>query len=128
MTENKQRKKIAFFTKASVNAFGKMLIFGLKNIDFFFIAKSVTFSSKTLSKTLFCNQDHHQTPFLVVFLAGANNEKSTSLTRTTCLRPWKNEMFQTKNCLVYSLKSYFFFYLEHHFVVAFSPKTNEEKN
>ena len=37
-----------------------MLIVGLKNIDFF-IAKSVTFSSKTLSKTLFCNQDYHQT-------------------------------------------------------------------
>ena len=51
-----------------------MRIFRRKNIDFV-IAKSVTFSSKTLSKTLFCNQDHHQTLFLVVFLAGGNSEK-----------------------------------------------------
>ena len=74
LTENKNREKIAFSDKARVNVFGKMLILGLKNIDFF-IAKSVPFSSKTLSKTLFCNQDHHQTLFLVVFLAGGNNEK-----------------------------------------------------
>ena len=86
-----------------------MLIFGLKNIDFF-IAKSVPFSSKTLSKTLFCDQDHHQTLFLVVFLAGGNNEKfKFSLLKnyvSTPLEKW--DFSDIKNCLVYSLKSFFF--------------------
>ena len=84
-----------------------MLIFGLKNIDFF-IAKSVTFSSKTLSKTLFCNQDHHQTPFLVVFLAGGNNEKLKFSYKNYVFTPLQKWDFSDiKNCLVYSLKSYF---------------------
>ena len=90
-----------------------MRIFGRKNIDFV-IAKSVTFSSKTLSKMLFCNQDHHQTLFLVVFLAGGNNEKfkfSHNNYVFTPLEKW--DFLDIKNCLVYSLKS-FFFILEHH--------------
>ena len=70
-----------------------MLIFGLKNIDFF-IAKSVPFSSKTLSKTLFCNQDHHQTLFLVV-LAGGNNEKFKFSYKNYVFTPLEKWDFQT---------------------------------
>ena len=107
VTENKQRKKLLFSPKQGLTPLEKCLFLDLKNI-YFFIAKSVPFSSKTLSKTLFCNQDHHQTPFLVVFLVGRNNEKfkfSYKNYMFTPLEIW--DFSDIKNCLAYSLKSYF---------------------
>ena len=79
---------------------------------------------------LFCNHDHNQTLFLVVFSGGTNKEKFKFPYKNygfTPLAKW--DFSDLKNCFVYSLRSHFF-YLQHHqalFVVVFSPNTNKEK-
>ena len=86
------------------------------------------FLFKILSKTLFCNENHHQTLFFVVFARGTNKEKFKFSYKNYGSTPLDKWDFSDKNCLVYSLKSRF--YLQHHqalFVVVFSSKTNKEK-
>ena len=95
----------------------------------FFIVKGLLFLFKILSKTLFCNEDHHQTLFVLVFAGGTNKEKfkfSYKNYGSTPLEKW--DFSDIKLSFLWSKKP--FFYLQHHkalFVVVFSSKTSKEK-
>ena len=61
-----------------------------------------------LSKMFFCNQDHYQTLFHVVFSRGINKEKFKFSYKNYGFTPSeKCDLSDIKNCFVYSLRSRF---------------------
>ena len=92
-------KKIAFFYQSKGKSLLKMLILGL------------------YCQTLFCNQDHHQTLFLVVFWGGTKKEKFKFSYKNYGFTPLeKCDFSDIKNCFVYS-----------HFLSAASSSTSRSR-
>ena len=101
-------KKIAFFDQSKGKSLLKMLILGL------------------YYQTLFCNQDRHQTLFLVVFWGGTKKEKFKFSYKNYGFTPLEKCDFSDIKIVLFTA----IFYLQHHqalVVVVFLPKTNKEK-
>ena len=104
-----------------------MLIFGLK---IYFYRKRVTFLFKILSRTFFCNQDHHQTLFLVVFSGGTNKEKfkfSYKNCGFTPLQKWDFSNIKQLSCLQ-SKKPFFIYSIIKHYSSSYFHQKQIKKN
>ena len=114
--------KIAFFDQSKGKRLLKMLIFGLK---IHFYRKRITFLFKILSRTFFCNQDHHQTLFLVVFSGETSKEKFKFSYKNygfTPLQKWDFSDIKQLSCLQFKKPIFIYSIIKHYSSSYFHQK------